>query len=472
MHPFGGDGELGVSIRISGSGLAVALALAMTCAPAAAQYQYGDPFLPGYGYAPEDYGPRYYAPRYYAPRYQAPSYQASRYHAPRNTAHKDKDADRASTAPFGDIAKGPLQIYVSIDQQKLYLYSDGVHIADTSVATGVPSLPTPLGVFSIIQKQRYHESNIYSNAPMPFMERITWSGVALHEGENIGHRASHGCIRLPHDFAVRLYGVTKLGVPVVVANAELKPVEFADPHLFVHKDTSPPAPRDVATATPAADMAVPVTPVADTPAKDTPAGDGNKIAAATATVQAAPAKPDQLGLRVATAPPAALPAPTPAATPDVPAKKTPISIFISRKAKKIYVRQDFEPVFDAPVSIDSPDQPLGTHVFTALDFLPDHTKLRWNVVSLPVAPPSAKHKADDDRRAEKHGRRKDEDDGKRGADLPPPQTPAQALARIGIPQNAVDFIAQLMVPGSSLVVSDQGLGDETGDGTGFIVVTQ
>src|SRR5271169_810602 len=234
MHPFGGNGELGVSIRTSGSGLAVALALAMTCAPAAAQYQYGGPFPPGYGYAPEDYGPRYYAPRYYAPRYQA-----SRYHAPRYTAHKDKEADRTSTAPFGDIAKGPLQIYVSIDQQKLHLYSGGVHITDTSVATGVPSLPTPLGVFSIIQKQRYHESNIYSNAPMPFMERITWSGVALHEGENIGHRASHGCIRLPHDFAVRLYGVTKLGVPVVVANAELKPVEFADPHLFVHKDKPP-----------------------------------------------------------------------------------------------------------------------------------------------------------------------------------------------------------------------------------------
>jgi lipoprotein-anchoring transpeptidase ErfK/SrfK len=469
MHPFGGDGELGVSIRISGSGLAVALALAVICAPAAAQYQYappyGDPFSPYYGYAP-----RYYAPRYYAPRYRAPAY-----HAPTSPAHKDKDADQASAAPFGDIAKGPLQIYVSIDQQKLHLYSDGVHIVDTSVATGVPSLPTPLGVFSIIQKQRYHESNIYSNAPMPFMERITWSGVALHEGENIGHRASHGCIRLPHDFAVRLFGVTKLGVPVVVANAELKPVEFADPHLFVHKDKpppAPPAPPAVATATPAADTAVPVTPVADTPAKDTSASDGNKIAVASATDQAAPAKPDQLGLRVAAAAPAAPPAPTPAATPDVPAKKTPIAIFISRKAKKIYVRQDFEPVFDAPVTIDGPEQPLGTHVFTALDFLPDHTTLRWNVVSLPVAAPPAKHKADDDRRAEKHGRRKDEDDDKRVADVPPPQTPAQVLARIGIPQNAVDFISQLIVPGSSLVVSDQGLGDETGDGTGFIVVTR
>src|SRR5271169_6841191 len=297
MHPFGGDGELGVSIRTSGSGLAVALALAMTCAPAAAQYQYGGPFPPGYGYAPEDYGPRYYAPRYYAPRYQA-----SRYHAPRYTAHKDKEADQTSTAPFGDIAKGPLQIYVSIDQQKLHLYSDGVHIADTSVATGVPGLPTPLGLFGIIQKQRYHESNIYSNAPMPFMERITWSGVALHEGESIGHRASHGCIRMPHDFAVQLYGLTRLGVPVVIADAELKPAEFADPQLFVRKD-KPPEPAAVAAATPG-------TSASD--AATAPGGDGSKTADAAPADQIVPVRPDQLGLRVADPNPAAA-APVPPA---------------------------------------------------------------------------------------------------------------------------------------------------------------
>ena len=110
-----------------------------------------------------------------------------------------------------------------------------MHVADTSVATGVPALPTPLGVFSVIQKQVFHRSNIYSGAPMPFMQRITWSGVALHEGENIGHRASHGCIRMPRDFAMRLYQLTKLGARVIVADGELKPSAFADPHLFVHK---------------------------------------------------------------------------------------------------------------------------------------------------------------------------------------------------------------------------------------------
>ena len=111
-----------------------------------------------------------------------------------------------------------------------------MQIADSPVATGVPQLPTPTGVFSVIQKQVFHRSNIYSNAPMPFMERITWSGVALHEGENIGHPASHGCIRMPHDFAARLYELTRLGVRVVIARPELKPAAFADPHLFVHKE--------------------------------------------------------------------------------------------------------------------------------------------------------------------------------------------------------------------------------------------
>ena len=180
------------------------------------------------------------------------------WHRPKHRAleHARKDAGKVSQDPFGNIPKGPLQIFVSIDQQKLHLYADGMHVADTSVATGVPSLPTPLGVFSVIQKQVFHRSNIYSNAPMPFMQRITWSGVALHEGESIGHRASHGCIRMPHDFAVRLYHLTKLGVPVIVSQQELKPAEFADPHLFVHRDK---APEPVPAAAPAVSDATPAT---------------------------------------------------------------------------------------------------------------------------------------------------------------------------------------------------------------------
>ena len=114
------------------------------------------------------------------------------------------------------MPKGPLQIVGSIAHQHVTLYSNGTRVAQTPVSTGMPGKPTPTGVFSIIQKDRYHHSNLYSNAPMPYMERITWSGVALHEGENIGNRASHGCIRLPNAFAELLFSNVAEGTPVDV----------------------------------------------------------------------------------------------------------------------------------------------------------------------------------------------------------------------------------------------------------------
>src|SRR6516162_5112930 len=106
-------------------------------------------------------------------------------HRHTHKTEKAKAADRASKETSANTPKGPLQIFISINQQKLHLYGNGVHVADTSIATGVPSHPTPFGVFSVIQKQVFHRSNIYSNAPMPYMQRITWSGVAMHEGKDI-----------------------------------------------------------------------------------------------------------------------------------------------------------------------------------------------------------------------------------------------------------------------------------------------
>src|SRR5580704_7749425 len=143
---------------------------------------------------------------------------------------------------FGALPKGPLQIVVSIASQHVTLYSNGVHVAQGPVSTGVPGRPTPMGVFSIIEKDRYHHSNLYSNAPMPFMERITWSGVALHEGPLPGYPASHGCIRMTHDFAARLWVVTQLGVRVVVARNDVAPTDFSHPRLFAPKvkPTEPP----------------------------------------------------------------------------------------------------------------------------------------------------------------------------------------------------------------------------------------
>ena len=180
-----------------------------------------------------------------------------------------KETEHVSKEPFGTLPKGPLQIVISINQQKLHLYADGTEVADTLVATGVPALPTPTGIFSVIGKERFHRSNIYSGAPMPFMQRITWSGVALHEGENIGHPASHGCIRMPREFAMKLFSVTKVGVRVIIARNELKPVPFADAHLFVHK--AMPAAARLAGSVPAA--AAPAAPEATRTAQ---AGDDNK----------------------------------------------------------------------------------------------------------------------------------------------------------------------------------------------------
>ena len=134
-----------------------------------------------------------------------------------------------------DPPKGPLQIIISIADQQLSLYDNGALIARSSVSTGVQGHPTPLGVFSVISKERWHRSNIYSGAPMPYMQRITWSGIALHAGVVPGHPASHGCIRLTNDFAIRLWHLAKRGTRVIIASDDVRPVEIANSHLFVSK---------------------------------------------------------------------------------------------------------------------------------------------------------------------------------------------------------------------------------------------
>lgn len=119
--------------------------------------------------------------------------------------------------------EGPLLLIVSIARQRAILYRNGVPIAVTTVSTGRDGYPTPTGVFTILQKAETHFSSIYDNAPMPFMQRLTWGGVALHGGQLPGYRASHGCIRLPHSFAKLLFGVTTLGMTVIVSDARALP---------------------------------------------------------------------------------------------------------------------------------------------------------------------------------------------------------------------------------------------------------
>jgi hypothetical protein len=114
--------------------------------------------------------------------------------------------------------QGPMLVVVNIATQRLVAYRNGVPIGVSTVSTGKPGHRTPLGVFTVLQKAVHHRSSKYSNAPMPYMQRLTWSGIAMHGGKLPGYPASHGCIRLPHDFAPLLFGETKLGMTVIIVN--------------------------------------------------------------------------------------------------------------------------------------------------------------------------------------------------------------------------------------------------------------
>jgi hypothetical protein len=131
---------------------------------------------------------------------------------------------------FGDVARsGPLLMVVSIDEQRAYVYRNGVLTGVSTVSTGKKGHETPTGVFTILQKNKDHFSNLYDNAPMPYMQRLTWGGIALHAGGLPGYPASHGCIRLPSEFARLLFAVTSTGMTVVVASARSELAQAAYP---------------------------------------------------------------------------------------------------------------------------------------------------------------------------------------------------------------------------------------------------
>lgn len=115
--------------------------------------------------------------------------------------------------------EGPITIVVRVPRQTAYVYRNGVRIARSKVSTGMPGHEAPIGVFTILEKRREHYSNRYDAAPMPYMQRLTWGGIALHAGAVPGYPASHGCIRLPYDFAEKLFSITSNGMTVIVSNA-------------------------------------------------------------------------------------------------------------------------------------------------------------------------------------------------------------------------------------------------------------
>jgi hypothetical protein len=136
-----------------------------------------------------------------------------------------------------DVAEsGPVTMIVSLDEQRAYVYRNGLRIAYTTVSTGRKGYATPTGVFTILQKDRDHHSDKYNDAAMPYQERLTWDGVALHAGGLPGYPSSHGCVHLPSQFAADLFAITPMGMTVVVVGGPSAPAEVDHPTDFAPID--------------------------------------------------------------------------------------------------------------------------------------------------------------------------------------------------------------------------------------------
>ncbi|MEZ5811617.1 MAG: L,D-transpeptidase [Rhizobiaceae bacterium] len=128
---------------------------------------------------------------------------------------------------------GPVSVVVSLPEQLVHVYRNGVRIAVSTCSTGKPGHETPTGVFVVLQKDKHHHSSTYNNAPMPNTNRLTWSGIALHAGKLPGYPASHGCVRLPLDFSELLFTVTHLGTPVIISGSHSDPWELTHPGMVL-----------------------------------------------------------------------------------------------------------------------------------------------------------------------------------------------------------------------------------------------
>ena len=156
------------------------------------------------------------------------------------SSRKERSIESITTRTAGE----PIMAIVSLRSQRITVYDADGWIMRAPVSSGQAGRETPAGIFSVIQKDAEHHSNLYDDAYMPHMQRLTWSGIALHGGLLPGHPASHGCIRLPYDFAAHLFDLTKLGMRVIVAPSDVAPVSIAHPALFEPR----PDARDAAAA--------------------------------------------------------------------------------------------------------------------------------------------------------------------------------------------------------------------------------
>jgi hypothetical protein len=424
-------------------------------------------------------------------------------HGTPGSAADHADPETQQTWKADEPADGPIQLIVSVPEQRVNVYVGGKLIAHSPVSTGREGYPTPTGVFSILQKKKYHRSNIYSRAPMPFMQRLTWSGIALHASDEVpDYPASHGCIRLPPEFAKALYRFTGLGAHVIVSGGEPAPVEISHPTLF---QPAPPrnvdepsaeatgvsdadALRRVATSVVGASRATSLLRRADAAAGPREAhrrGEGGPLRVLVTRrtgrglVSDVQSLLKQLGFN-------------PGDIDGLMGRETGAAIARFQKSRRlpptgslsdglvselykaagkgapptghIYVRRDFAPVFDAPVAIAETERPLGTHLFTAGRFEADATKAPWLAVTLnDTAPDRLRLVLEDEGTQE----------GMQAAVSRAPVSAEEALDRIAIPASVRRRIAEMLTPGSSLAITDRGISRETIDkGTDFVVLTQ
>ena len=528
---------------------------------------------------------------------------------PRPVTSVEEPAKRDKKSKEADAAKpvtGPLVVNVSLSRQRLTVYDATGPIAESPVSSGRVGYSTPAGVYTIVQKNRMHFSNLYGGAPMPNMQRITWSGVALHAGDLPGYPASHGCIRLPYGFSKKLFGMTKMGTRVIVSREPVAPVAIEHDRLFA---AFPPEDQlvtgsteggetqvaDASHVTGSADTVSGVLGVSTAAAAESPAeparlsyrerrrleaeklnseirtagyakaeksitlaqaqkaativrepfltarADADRLSAQLRELETSlasaerelaylkqppqqqtgkrkgkPAKAMDQSKRIAkilaleakigrlpseieavraashaadeTAKAAetvaleaegkrraamnemaeATAALSRALAKEEAAKKLeakrnlPVSVFISRAKQRLYVRQGYEDIFDVAVTFDRPEEPVGTHVFTALAFTEQKTAMKWTVASVPYDPSRSASKKKD-----KTGKAKAAEPVVKVALAN--QTAASALDRIAVPEDVREQIADVMKPGSSIVISDLGIGNETGAYTDFIV---
>jgi hypothetical protein len=430
-------------------------------------------------------------------------------HAAAASARSQSTVQSIDSRTAGD----PIMAIVSLRSQRITIYDANGWILRAPVSSGQKERETPAGIFSVLQKDAEHYSNLYQDGYMPHMQRLTWSGIALHGGSLPGYPASHGCVRMPFAFAARLFDTTRLGMRVIVAPGDTAPVEIAHPTLFTTKSeaSASAAARaaEAAEATKKADearlaavaaareaarammpvrvaenlklraereLAVAETALAteiSTAEARAQAEDAKKKALtrmAELQAQWAAAKADLQPKLDAVAPARAAAAAADAVraaaarTAEEAARELePVSMFISRKAQRLYVRRAFQPIWESPVTILDADRPIGTHVFTAMARTDGQISMRWTAVTLDDGRPKATAIESHARGRGPHGQTIEQM-------VPDPDSARIALDRVVIPQDALDRLAGLISPRSSLIVSDEELSAETGKDTEFVVV--